>query len=107
MSTFKDHAVEILKGEPTINDSQRSDLWDLFHQSANATELARRLHTMPLRPDLKEQLLRAKNKPSVKPDPIEKVLDAMQRMDPKVLDLAEKHPHMLKLVVDLATREEE
>jgi hypothetical protein len=103
---FVDHAFPVLYGEPTIDDRQREELWDIYHTSRNATELAQRLHPMPLHPDLKEQLLRAKNKPSVELDPIDKVFEAIQWLDPQVLEIAESHPFVLKHMVDLATQGE-
>jgi hypothetical protein len=99
---FRDHAFPILHGEPTIDDRQRESLWDLFHSSKDATELAAKLHPMALHPDLKEQLLRAKNRPSVELDATDNVVGAIQKMatlDPKILDLAEQHNHVLQALL--------
>src|SRR5713101_8795448 len=55
---FRDHIFPVLYGEPTINDNQRADLWDLAHQAADSTELAGHLSQLPpLHPGLVANLL--------------------------------------------------
>ena len=101
---FIDHAYPVLHGEPTIGDTQRESLWDLFHQSQNATELAARLHPMPLHPDLKQKLLKAKNKPDVEYNDLDRAVEAIHRMkamDPQTLELAESHPVTLKAWISI------
>jgi hypothetical protein len=100
MANFVDRAFPVLHGEPTINDSQRSDLWDLFHQSANANELDQHLAGLNLHPDLKKQLIHAKSLGSVEYDNLDRAVQAIHRMtamDRTTLDVAEGHPTVLKL----------
>jgi len=105
MSKFTDHAAPLLKNEPSLDDSQRADLWSLFHQSADANELAGHLSELSLRGNLKGDLIRAKRKPATEPDDLDRAVALIHRMaaiDSKVLDTAEKHPHVLGHMVDEA-----
>jgi hypothetical protein len=99
---FRDHAFAVLHGEPTLTDNQRADLWSRFHAAKNTTELAAQLQPMPLRPDLKSQLLYAKNKPSIEYDALDKTVEAVKRLstlDSKVLELAESHPAVMNALM--------
>jgi len=102
MSTFRDRAAPILRSAiiPPLTQDQKADIWDLYHQSADANELAGHLSELNLHPELKQQLIEAKRKPAMEPDDTDKalgVLNHMSTMDPKVLDLVEQHPNVLKV----------
>jgi hypothetical protein len=100
-----DDAAVILRGEPTINDDQRADLWDLYHATKTPSELARHLQAIPVHPDLKQQLFTAKQK-SVDPiDRVVEVLSQLKQIDPRTLDLAEKSPTVLKALMSAAVKE--
>jgi hypothetical protein len=107
-SPFQDHASPILQGEPTINDQQRSELWDTFHQSKDPNELVQKLTPLAIPDDLKHKLFQAKQTSMPAPPPVDKVTEAVQKMvalDPKVLDVAEAHPNLLKAFTTAATTE--
>jgi hypothetical protein len=100
MSKFIDNAYPILRGDPVLSPQNRSDIWDLFHvHSKDAGELAQHLQAVPGLPDdTRAQLIAAKSKPSVEYAPheeqINRVVQAIERMgklDPQLLDLAERH----------------
>lgn len=106
-SPFMDHVAPILQAEPSINDQQRSDLWDAFH-SKNADELTQHLATLAVPDDLKHKLWAAKQASAPAAPPVDKVTEAVQRlaaMDPKTLDVAESHPNLLKAFTTAATAE--
>ena len=110
-SPFMDHASPILSAEPTITDQQRADLWDVFHQSKDPNELATKLTPLLVPDDLKHKLWTAKQAVSPVPavPPVDKTVAAMQRMvtlDPKVLETAEAHPNVLKVLTSAATTPE-
>lgn len=101
---FRDQAFDFLQRAP-LTDDQRADIWDLFHSSTSANELSDHLKELPLPAALKQDLVQAKLKPAIEPDDSEKVmaiLNHMKAMDPRVLEVAEKHPHVLKAVTDAA-----
>ena len=111
---FVDHAAPILAGDPAITDEQRSNLWDIFNQSKDANELAKRLgapeHLM-VPNDTKQRLFEKKRSLSQLPAaaPIDKVTDAIHRiaqMDPQEREVAETHPNLLKTFAQAATAPE-
>lgn len=107
-SPFQDHAAPILAGDPTINDQQRSDLWDAFH-TKSPEELTQHLASLAVPDDLKHKLFQAKQASMPATPPVDKVTDAIHRMtalDPKVLDVAESHPNVLKAFQAAATAPE-
>jgi len=95
---FIDNAFPVLHGEPTINDSQRESLWDLFHSSRDVGDLAAQLPP-GLHPDFVKNFLQAKSKPSVQMDTADKIFEAMQKISPEALDIAERHPHVLGVLM--------
>lgn len=104
--SFVDHAQPVLAGAPDIDDEKRADLYDLFHNSKNADELARHLSAIPVPDALKTQLYDAKKKQSPAAEPIDKATDAISRigkLDPKVLQLAEQFPTVTKALITAAT----
>ena len=95
---FMDHAAPVLAGEPTINDQQKSELWDAFH-SKSPDELIQHLTPLSVPDEFKKRLLDAKHASMPVKPPVDKVTEAVQRvaaLDPKVLDVAESHPNILK-----------
>ena len=108
-SPFQDHAAPILSAEPAINDQQREQLWDVFHQSKDPNELAQKLVPLAVPDDLKHKLWTAKQSVAPVVPPVDKTVAAMQRMvdlDPKVLATAEAHPNVLKVLTSAATTPE-
>jgi hypothetical protein len=106
-SPFQDHAAPILQGEPTITDQQRSDLWDAFH-SKSPDELVQHLAPLAIPDETKHKLFQAKQASMPVAPPVDKVTEAVQRvaaLDPKVLDIAESHPNILKAFTTAATIE--
>jgi hypothetical protein len=108
-SPFLDHAAPILSAEPAINDQQREQLWDVFHQSKDPNELAQKLVPLAVPDDLKHKLWTAKQAVAPAIPPVDKTVAAMQKMvalDPKVLETAEAHPNVLKVMTSAATTPE-
>lgn len=102
-SPFMDHAAPILAGEPSITDAQRADLWDTFHASKSPDELNAHLQTLAVPDDLKKRLTTAKQ--ISMPAPIDRATAAMttlSKIDPQVLELAESHPNVLKVLTAAA-----
>jgi hypothetical protein len=109
-SPFIDAAKPILAGEPTINDDQRAELWDTFHNTKNATELATKLAPLSIPDDTKQQLYSAKQRAVAPPEPIDraaKALNSIANIDPKVLEMAEKYPTVAKTLITVAEKSAE
>jgi hypothetical protein len=105
---FMDHAAPILAGEPSITDSDRESLWDAFH-SKSSEELVQHLAPLAVPDDLKRKLFDAKRASMPVAPPVDKVTEAVQRvaaLDPKVLDVAESHPNILKAFTTAAATPE-
>lgn len=108
-SPFQDHASPILSAEPSITDKDRESLWDTFHQSKSADELASKLQAIAVPDDLKHRLWTAKQAvtpPPVPAEPVDKVTAAINKMvalPPEVLDKAEQHPNVMKAFTTAAT----
>ena len=110
-----DHAAPILAAEPSITDEDRASLWDAF-QSKNPDELKQHLDTLPIPDDTKQKLHQAKLASVAPPAPAgppigqaEKGINVITRLgtlDPKLLDVAESHPNILKVLVGAATAPE-
>ena len=113
-SPYADPAAPVLAAHPGITDEDRANLWDVFHNSKDSSELAQKLQPMTAIPDnLKHKLFVTKDATAppvpVKVAPIDKVTDAIKRisqLDPKVVDLAESHPNVLKTLSTAAMQEE-
>ena len=91
-----DRPAQILAAEPSINDSHRAGLWDLYHSAQNETELAQHLAEMPIPDRLKNQLVAAKTALKSKLDRTAEAIRRIRTIDPKVLEIAEAHPAVLK-----------
>lgn len=95
-----DLAAPILAGDPALSDEHRADLWDAFHGTKNAGELAQQLQPLVVPDDTKRRLLDAKKQatpPIVDPlDRVSAVMSHLSQIDPEVLNLAETHPNVLK-----------
>lgn len=103
---FLDHARPILDSDPALSDEHRADLWDIFHSSKNADELAHHLQPLSVSDATKQALHEAKQKNTPEPAPADHIVNALTRlstMDPKILELAESHPNILKTIVSAVT----
>lgn len=95
---FADPAAPILRADPALTDEHRADLHDAFY-SKNADELVQHLMPMDIHEDTKQALYSAKKMSEPAPEPLDKTAAAINKIgeiDPKVLDLAETHPNVLK-----------
>ncbi len=112
MTPFDDPAKPILENDPAINDDQRAQLWDVFHSSKSADELAQHMQNLKgpdaapivVPDDTKKRLYQAKQV-AAPVDPIAKTKDIMQQLasiDPQVLEAAESHPNVLKTLTAAA-----
>jgi hypothetical protein len=110
-SPFLDPAAPILRAHPDITDEDRAALWDEFHNSKDSAELANKLQPLNVPDELKHKLFVTKDAtaPAAKPAALDKVTAAINRvkdMDPKILDLAESHPNVLKALTAAAQQED-
>ncbi|MFZ0977889.1 MAG: hypothetical protein WAN23_00685 [Candidatus Acidiferrales bacterium] len=101
---FDDVAAPILTGEPAITDDQRGDLWQHFHESQSADELATRIAPLNVSIQLKSKLYNAKADYLKPTEPIDKIVAALERLkdvDANALEKAEAHPAVLKQITDI------
>jgi hypothetical protein len=105
---LSDPAAPILRGEPTISDDQRADLWDAFH-TKSPEELAQHLMPLAIPDDFKRKLYQAKQQATPPVPILDKTTEAINRVakiDPAVLELAEAHPNVLRALTAAATAAE-
>jgi hypothetical protein len=105
-----DLAAPILRDAPDMSDAVRGDLWDLFHDSKTADELAQKLSAVPIEGGLKQELILARVK-SLQPEPsdsttpiIDAAMEAMHwvaQLPQHVRSIAERHPIVAKFLVDV------
>lgn len=103
-----DHAKDILSNAP-LDDSTKATLWDHWHDAHDVHELSTRLADMDIPSDVAESLIAAKKLSEPEPTPIDNATAAINRLtqiDPKILDLAEAHPNVLRHLVTLVTSKE-
>lgn len=107
IAPYQELAEPILRADPTLSNDQRADLFDVFHQTKDPTELARKLQPYAIPDGTKKYLFDAKVMNTPAPDPVSKVKDAvssLKDMDPNALQLAEKYPNVTKALVDAAIK---
>jgi hypothetical protein len=94
-------AEPILANEPTLTNEQRADLFDMFHQSATADELAQKIAPLDLPTDLKARLYTAHKQQSAPTTPLDKTIAALNRLkeiDAETLSKAEAYPQVMKQI---------
>jgi hypothetical protein len=101
---YLDHAKRILADDPSLDNSDRADLWDIFHSSRDTRELATRLNDADIPQHVAESLIDAKRLTEPKAEPAEPnpamdALNKLEAIDEKVLQLAESHPTVLKALL--------
>lgn len=104
---YLDPAEPILAGDPRLTDETRADLWSIFHESRDASELTAKLSTIEVPNDLKHALWTAKSVTSPvsgNADKITAALTTLSKMDPKLLEIAETHKQVTKMVIDAALK---
>lgn len=104
-----DHAEKILRADTTLDDETRATAWDVYHTSATPQELVRNLSSISIPNSTKYALLSAKSVTAPTQSNAEKVANALHQMsqiDPALLDMAEKHKHVAKMMIDAAVRDE-
>ena len=93
-----DHAKNILTPAPLDQDT-KANAWEHYHLAKTPAELSTRLQGLNLPTDVQTQLLDAKQSVTPEPTAADKVTEVIQRMariPQAALDLAEKHPTVLK-----------
>lgn len=105
-SPFHDHVSRVLNTHGQALDiGTKGDLWDAFNQSRSSQELATALvHPSfdHVSNDIKHELYLAHAAAQPVPSHTDKVVDVLKRMsamDAKTLQVAEKHPTILRLLV--------
>ncbi len=105
---MSDPAQHILASEPSLSNEQRADIWDDFLTAPHARALSARLAARNLPPQVVDLLLEAKRASEPEPSPtshIETAIKAMSQLDPKLLELAESHPQLLRHYVNTTKSE--
>jgi len=95
---IRDHAKDILAKAADLSDDQRADAWDAWHESKDPQELSERLKDVPA--DIAGALLAAKERTMPEPPAAARAVEAMAKINPEHLDLAEKHPTVLQTLID-------
>jgi hypothetical protein len=104
---WADPAEGILRSDGSLTDERRATLWELFHDSASPADLARRLQYHDVSNGTKHQLFEAKRLTAPVESPTDRTVSALKRMariDPRILEAAEKHPTAMKALADAALR---
>jgi hypothetical protein len=98
-----DPAEKILRGDPNMTDEGRATAWDIFHAAKDHLDLAQRIQHVEMLNDTRHRLWEAKKTTAAPVDPVSKVRAAIEQvaqMDPAALEVAERHPTVLKLFGD-------
>lgn len=103
-SPFQDPAVPVLQGAP-IDDVQKADLHDIFHNSKDENELAQRLQPLVVPDQVKSDLYEAKKRFRPAGDVLEKGFAVIDRLGG--IDQAESHPKIATALIQLAAKEAE
>src|SRR2546430_15663208 len=96
-----DHAYVVLQDAPITTD-KKADIWDEVYGATNADDLARSLEAFDIPTHLvaalvtAKRLLDAENPTPSHADKVVATAHRMAQMDPKLLDVIEKHPNALK-----------
>lgn len=101
-----DRAKEILTSA-NIPAEQKANAWDAYHDAPNSKHLVARLQYLDLPEEIKQQLYDAKRANEPEPTALDRKVEAIKRMAtiPKhVLEDAEKHPVLLKALLDAANQ---
>ena len=98
-SPFQDAIAGVLSAQPNLTDQNRSDIWEAYHQSKDLNELAQHLQMMDIPDSVKHTIWMTKASTVPKQSPVDKVaaaIQAMMRLDPKQMEIAEKNPRTLQ-----------
>jgi len=97
-----DHAYRILKGIPddVMSMDSKADAWQHYYDARDSKDLVNRLMNFDAPLNVKHDLYEAKkNFSDPVPTPMDRATDAVHRisaLDPRVLEIAESHPNILK-----------
>lgn len=89
-----DHAQDLLQNAP-ISEDQKAELWDHYHDSKDARELAGRLETAGIPTSVALTLLEAKKKAAPQ-STADKIFETLMSIPKQTLDVAETHPKTLE-----------
>jgi hypothetical protein len=95
---YLDQAKRILESEPSLDDHERAAAWDHFYDAKNERDLEARLNDLDVPSHVVEALLATKKlqeppaEPAEPTNPTLVALAHLKKIDPKVLELAERHP---------------
>ena len=106
---YLDHAYGILAADPTIDQETRAMGWDAYYSASTPEQLVRNLSSLEIPDTTRQKLLAAKQVTAPTQSNAEKVANALHQMsqiDPALLDLAEKHKHVAKMMIDAAVKNE-
>lgn len=107
--SFVDRAAPVLRAASELDDTQRAELHDQFHNSRNPDELAHLLQSSPVPDDVKHQLYDAKKQSMPPVDPVEKAIAVVNRigqLSPKTLELAKKYPRTVAALIGLTAKKQ-
>jgi hypothetical protein len=106
MSTNQDdHAFRILEHAP-LGMSVKADCWDAFYEATSAKDLSARLEHFDIPDAVRVALVSARK--SIDPSQRDRVMDAihqLSKIDPKVLETAEKFPTVLQHLLDATKKD--
>ena len=100
-----DPAEHILRADAGLTDDQRERLWGIFHDSSTPEALAKVLRYHDISNATKHGLFEAKRRTAPVESPTDRTVSALKRVariDPQMLEVAEKHPTVLKALADAA-----
>jgi hypothetical protein len=109
LAPYLDHAHAILAADPTLDQETRANAWDAYHNSRSLEDLVRNLSPLEIPDTTRQTLLVAKQVTAPTQSNAEKVANALHQMsqiDPALLDMAEKHKHVAKMMIDAAVKNE-
>lgn len=99
-----DAAYRILRDLP-LSRQTLGDIWDSYNEAKSVKSLKLHLERFDLPDDVEKALLAAKAAEPGETDVVIGAIHELSRLDPAILERVEKHPNLLRHLIEAARRE--
>ncbi len=112
MSDSLHDVAQVILDDAPLSNGAREALWDAFHSDISVQELAEYLNQITLPSGIATALLNAKQRmtpeaaPAPAAHPSTAAIEHMASIDKTVLDIAENHPAVLRILINSLPKDE-